>query len=249
MNLVKNIKLKSIKKLYNVADFQRYQRKERIMAICPNCHGDSNCSACYGTGHLPVFSLSGGEKSKCLKCGESGKCQTCGGSGCVNLVKFIILIIVEMMRFFYELTSVEVRSYLAKHTKVPSDPNLQEYIKKELKKISKSKNPIDANPLLTTLMHYDPISAANIYVSVIPSGSINIDLFKDFNISYSHGKFIAWTNSYNLGKLWFDEFSILSLLATGLNSGTRIIPDLKDRIYYLKLEKQAEQIIKQNIYW
>lgn len=59
------------------------------MKICPDCHGDTRCPLCEGTGLIDINTHpskqyvigNGSGKSKCYECNGTGKCQTCNGSG------------------------------------------------------------------------------------------------------------------------------------------------------------------------
>lgn len=59
------------------------------MKICPDCHGDTCCPLCDGTGYIkinphpsnPYVKTDGSGTSKCYECNGTGKCSTCGGSG------------------------------------------------------------------------------------------------------------------------------------------------------------------------
>ena len=59
------------------------------MAICPDCHGNTCCSLCEGTGRIQInthpspsyVKTDGSGYSKCYACNGTGKCQTCNGSG------------------------------------------------------------------------------------------------------------------------------------------------------------------------
>lgn len=62
------------------------------MKICPDCHGDTCCTLCDGTGYIRInthpsnsyVKTDGSGTSTCYECGGSGKCGTCGGTGRVH---------------------------------------------------------------------------------------------------------------------------------------------------------------------
>ena len=157
-----------------------------------------------------------------------------------------------ILLIMYRRLSSRTRRYLLKHAKKKSDSQFQKVILTDLKDIaSLAKNDCIedaeeiASSLYKKLSNFDPITAAHLYCSVVPSGKFYPGN-KDIDVSFGNGVFIGiLTNSMEFQ--WNDWFLVLTCLST--NTLIENIREVSEEKYDYWKRKEADLLdyVQRNI--